>query len=122
MTLFRQSTQNNHPEKTTSDPAASFPKQSDCRAPGLLSVSAFRAGLTNTHKSVIFSVCRNDIFAALKLLRKDEQAAILLCYMEDKTHREISKIMNIPLGTVKTNILKGKEKMGKFLIQAGYGN
>ncbi|MBP1664723.1 MAG: polymerase, sigma-24 subunit, RpoE [Bacteroidetes bacterium] len=69
-----------------------------------------------------YSAEKNDIFAALKLLRKDEQAAILLCYMEDKTHREISKIMNIPLGTVKTNILKGKEKMGKFLRQEGYGN
>mgnify|MGYP000855990239 CR=1 FL=1 len=69
-----------------------------------------------------YSAEKNDIFAALKLLRQDEQAAILLCYMEDKTHREIAKIMNIPLGTVKTNILKGKEKMGKFLIQAGYGN
>ena len=69
-----------------------------------------------------YSSEKNDIFAALKYLRKDEQTAILLCYMEDKTHKEIAKIMNIPLGTVKTNILKGKEKMGKYLTQAGYGN
>jgi len=69
-----------------------------------------------------YSSDKSDIFVALKLLRADEQAAILLCYMEDKTHKEIAKILNIPLGTVKTNILKGKEKMGKFLTQAGYGN
>ena len=67
-----------------------------------------------------FSVEKNDIYTALKLLRKEEQAAILLCYMEDKTHKEIAKIMKLPLGTVKTHILKGKEKMNKFLTDQGY--
>ncbi|MHB9056765.1 MAG: sigma-70 family RNA polymerase sigma factor [Paludibacteraceae bacterium] len=64
---------------------------------------------------------KNDIYTALQILRKEEQAAILLCYIEDKTHAEIAKIMKIPLGTVKTYILKGKEKMGHFLINQGYG-
>ncbi len=64
---------------------------------------------------------KDDIYTALKVLRKDEQAAIVLCYMEDKTHKEIAKIMNLPLGTVKTHILKGKEKMEIFLRKQGYG-
>lgn len=64
---------------------------------------------------------KDDIYTALKLLRKEEQIAIVLCYMEDKTHNEIAKIMNLPLGTVKTHILKGKEKMEKFLSTQGYG-
>jgi len=41
--------------------------------------------------------------------------------MEDRTHPEISKIMNCPLGTVKTYILKGKEKMNVYLTNTGYG-
>ena len=69
-----------------------------------------------------FSAEKMDIYRALKLLRKEEQTAVLLFYMEDKTHPEIAKIMNCPLGTVKTYILKGKEKLSLYLTNAGYGN
>ncbi len=70
---------------------------------------------------ITFSQEKNDIFAALQFLKKDEKTTVLLFYMEDKTHKEIAKITNLPLGTVKTNILKGKEKIGKFLTENGYG-
>ncbi len=68
-----------------------------------------------------YSPEKADIYTALAKLRKEEQTAILLFYMEDKTHPEIAKIMNCPLGTVKTYILKGKEKMNTYLTNAGYG-
>ncbi len=68
-----------------------------------------------------YSPEKADIYTALAQLRKEEQTAILLFYMEDKTHPEIAKIMNCPLGTVKTYILKGKEKMNVYLTNAGYG-
>lgn len=68
-----------------------------------------------------YSQEKNDIFVALKHLKKDEKTTILLYYLEDKTHKEIAKITNLPLGTVKTNILKGKEKIGNFLSKQGYG-
>ncbi|MEA4976077.1 MAG: sigma-70 family RNA polymerase sigma factor [Paludibacter sp.] len=69
-----------------------------------------------------FSAERTDINEALMVLRTEERTAILLFYMEDKTHQEIAKIMQCPLGTVKTYILKGKEKLGAYLKNAGYGN
>jgi len=69
-----------------------------------------------------FSAEKLDIYKALNILRKEEQTAIVLFYMEDKTHKEIAKIMNSPLGTVKTYILKGKEKLSVYLTKAGYGN
>lgn len=67
-----------------------------------------------------FSGSKLDIHQALQLLRKEERTAILLFYMEDKNHKEIAKIMDSPLGTIKTYILKGKEKMGKYLKENGY--
>ena len=67
-----------------------------------------------------FSSDKMDIFNALKILRKEEKTAVLLFYMEDKTHVEIARIMNCPLGTAKTYILKGKEKLGVYLKNAGY--
>ena len=69
-----------------------------------------------------FSAEKLDIYKALNILRKEEQMAVLLFYMEDKTHKEIAKIMNCPLGTVKTYILKGKERLSVYLTNAGYGN
>ncbi len=69
-----------------------------------------------------FSAEKMDIYKAMRQLRKEEQTAVLLFYMEDKTHPEIAKIMNCPLGTVKTYILKGKEKLSIYLTNAGYGN
>ena len=67
-----------------------------------------------------FSSSKVDLQQALMLLRQEERTAILLFYMEDKNHKEIAKIMNSPLGTIKTYILKGKEKMGKYLKENGY--
>jgi RNA polymerase sigma-70 factor (ECF subfamily) len=74
------------------------------------------------HTQNEFSAEKMDIYKALNLLRKEEQTAVLLFYMEDKTHNEIAKIMNCPLGTVKTYILKGKEKLSVYLTKQGYGN
>lgn len=67
-----------------------------------------------------FSEEKFDLLTAMKTLKKEEQTAILLCYMEDKTHKEIAQIMNLPLGTVKTHILKGKKKIGDFLTREEY--
>ena len=69
-----------------------------------------------------FSPDKMDIQKALKILRKEEQTAVLLFYMEDKTHKEIARIMDCPLGTAKTYILKGKEKLSVYFKQAGYEN
>jgi RNA polymerase sigma-70 factor (ECF subfamily) len=68
-----------------------------------------------------FSSENIDIYNAIKLLRHEEQTAVLLFYIEDKSHSDIAKIMNCPLGTVKTYILKGKEKLGTYLTNVGYG-
>lgn len=74
------------------------------------------------YTEIEYSSDKADIYKAIKMLRKEEQTAVLLHYMEDKTHKEIARIMNCPLGTVKTYILKGKEKLTVYLTKAGYGN
>jgi RNA polymerase sigma-70 factor, ECF subfamily len=61
-----------------------------------------------------------DIFESLKLLRKEERIAVTLFYMEDLTHEKIASIMQCPLGTVKTHILRGKEKLSTYFKKSGY--
>ena len=52
-----------------------------------------------------------DIEKALISLGKNERSTISLCYTYGMSHGEISTIMNMPLGTVKSHILRGKEKL-----------
>jgi RNA polymerase sigma-70 factor (ECF subfamily) len=55
-----------------------------------------------------------DMQNAIKVLNENEKVVILLHYDNGYSHNEIAKIMDIPLGTVKTNILRAKEKLKKY--------
>ena len=54
---------------------------------------------------------RRDLVRAMEGLSDGEHNAILQCYYNDLSHDEAAYVLGIPLGTVKTNILKAKEKM-----------
>jgi RNA polymerase sigma factor (sigma-70 family) len=58
---------------------------------------------------------RLDLTAALKVLNSNERAAILLCCQNGLSHDEAAEILDCPLGTVKTNILRGREKLKRVL-------
>ena len=68
---------------------------------------------------------RRDVMRAMEGLTDGERNAILQCYYNDLSHEEAAYVLGIPLGTVKTNILKAKEKMRAKLTayqgQAGKG-
>ena len=55
-----------------------------------------------------------DIINALNLLNQNEKLAVILNYEKGFSHGEIAKIMKLPIGTVKTNILRGKAKLKKY--------
>ncbi|MEO8386640.1 MAG: sigma-70 family RNA polymerase sigma factor [Betaproteobacteria bacterium] len=54
---------------------------------------------------------RRDLAQAMAGLTVGEYNAIIQCYYNDLSHDEAAFVLSIPLGTVKTNILKAKEKM-----------
>jgi RNA polymerase sigma-70 factor (ECF subfamily) len=58
---------------------------------------------------------RQDIDAAMSHLNEKERAAVTLCYTSGLTHEEAAAVLDWPLGTVKTNILTGKEKLRRYL-------
>lgn len=62
-----------------------------------------------------------DIYQALKTLKETERICIALFYMEDVSIDKIAGIMEIPIGTVKSHLSRGKEKLAVFLKQNGYG-
>ena len=58
---------------------------------------------------------RQDLMHALSLLPLHERTAVLLCCQNGLSHDEASRVLDIPLGTVKTNVLRGREKLKKTL-------
>lgn len=62
---------------------------------------------------------RQDLMHALQLLPLHERSAILLCCQNGLSHDEAARVLDIPLGTVKTNVLRGREKLKKTLAAWG---
>ncbi len=62
---------------------------------------------------------RHDLMHALQLLPLHERSAILLCCQNGLSHDEAARVLDIPLGTVKTNVLRGREKLKKMLADWG---
>lgn len=61
---------------------------------------------------------RLDLTEALNELHSTERAAVVLCCQNGLSHEEAAQVLDCPLGTVKTNILRGKEKLRRRL--SGY--
>lgn len=56
-----------------------------------------------------------DLSAAMQRLSEPERSSIHMCYQSGMTHEEASEVLRIPVGTVKTHIARGKEKLRAFL-------
>jgi RNA polymerase sigma-70 factor (ECF subfamily) len=52
-----------------------------------------------------------DMERALAVLSEGERAAIVQCYHNDLSHEEAAQVLNCPIGTVKTHILRAKQKL-----------
>ncbi len=52
-----------------------------------------------------------DVQQCLKILSEPERTAVLLFYLDDRPIKEISAIMQMPQGTVKSHLSRAKAKM-----------
>lgn len=58
---------------------------------------------------------RVDLERALATLSDAERAAIAACYYADLSHEEAAQALGIPVGTVKTHVLRAKAKLKALL-------
>jgi len=56
-----------------------------------------------------------DLEMAMTRLAAPERAALTLCYAEGYTHEEAAKILELPLGTVKSHVARGRQKLKALL-------
>jgi RNA polymerase sigma factor (sigma-70 family) len=71
---------------------------------------------TESPDSTATSHLRLDLTEAMKTLTPAERAVIVLCCQNGLSHEQASQVLESPLGTVKTNILRGKEKLRRLLV------
>jgi len=57
------------------------------------------------------STLKLDLERALRVLSEPERAAIVQCYHNDLSHEEAAYVLGIPVGTVKTHVLRAKQKL-----------
>jgi RNA polymerase sigma-70 factor (ECF subfamily) len=58
---------------------------------------------------------RVDLERAMAQLSDAERAAIVQCYHNDLSHEEAAYVLGCPVGTVKTHVLRGKQKLKRAL-------
>jgi RNA polymerase sigma-70 factor (ECF subfamily) len=61
------------------------------------------------------SMRREQVRTALAQLPVDQKQALALAYLQGYTHRQIAEKLNQPLGTIKTRIRLGMEKLRQIL-------
>lgn len=61
------------------------------------------------------TLARHDLNRAFAVLRPEERAALSMTYGRDLDHEEAASILGMPLGTLKTHVRRGKEKLRKKL-------
>ena len=61
------------------------------------------------------STLKIDMERALATLSEAERAAIVQCYHNDLSHEEAAYVLGCPVGTVKTHVLRGKQKLKRAL-------
>jgi RNA polymerase sigma factor (sigma-70 family) len=58
---------------------------------------------------------RLDLEKAMARLSLPERAALTLCYAQEYTNEEAAEILDMPLGTLKSHVARGRERLRKLL-------
>lgn len=58
-----------------------------------------------------------DLESAMRKLSAHERAALTLCYALGHSHEEAASILGLPLGTVKSHVARGRDKLARHLGQ-----
>ena len=65
----------------------------------------------NTGEALELAETRKKVSNAIAILPEDQQEVLAMAYFEGYTHRQIAEALNEPLGTIKTRIRLGLQKL-----------
>ncbi len=80
---------------------------------------------TDMRAQVTQELIGDEVARALNTLPIDFRTVIILCDLEGFTYEEMAKILDIPIGTVRSRLHRArqslKEKLGRYARSMGYG-
>jgi RNA polymerase sigma-70 factor (ECF subfamily) len=62
-----------------------------------------------------------DIFRWVAKLPDNYRQVVMLYYMEDKSYEEVARMLDLPLGTVKTNLHRARKQLATMIEEAERG-
>lgn len=71
------------------------------------------------HGGEVSAAARIDLDEALKTLSPAERLCVSLCYGAGVSHAEAAETLNVPLGTVKSHVKRGLDKLRERLAAEG---
>lgn len=74
----------------------------------------------NMEQAIELSMMRKKISAAVRGLPEEQREVLALAYFKGFTHQQIAEILNSPLGTIKTRIRLGMQKLRELLTAENY--
>ncbi len=77
--------------------------------------SALAAAQTAQPSHATEIALQQDLATALRSLSADEQTALHVCYQQGLSHGEAATVLGWPIGTVKTHLARGKDKLRQLL-------
>lgn len=85
-------------------------------------ISKVQANITELHTNFVNNVIeKTDLERTLDLLEKDLKIVAVLYYYNDLSVSEISEILKIPKGTVKSRVFRAREKLYDILSKEEVG-
>jgi RNA polymerase sigma-70 factor, ECF subfamily len=63
---------------------------------------------------------RADLEKALAALRPEYRRMVVMRYLEDLSYEDISEILELPLGTVKSHLHRARAEMARLMVRGGW--
>jgi RNA polymerase sigma-70 factor (ECF subfamily) len=75
--------------------------------------------LPNAEEAAMTALAASSVRSALEVVPESQRAVIVMAYFEGRPGREISRLLGIPLGTVKSRMRAGLLRVAEELRAAG---
>ncbi len=85
--------------------------------PKVVSVDQALSEPNDAGKSVVDSDLRIDLFAALDALPEEYRIPIALCDVEELSYEEAAKTLDMPVGTLRSRLHRGRRLMRQILMK-----
>jgi len=71
--------------------------------------------MTDDRQSETANLAKLDVEKAMARLAPAQRAALTLCFALEFSHEEAASLLNMPLGTLKSHVHRGREKLSAML-------